>query len=267
GDTGTNMNLSMTSGAKEVKKASSEDISVVSQALSKGLLMGARGNSGVILSQIFRGFSQGIAQKSTLTTKDLAEALNHGVDTAYKAVMQPVEGTILTVAKDAAHAAMENAQIETDIIALMEIVVTEAKASLKRTPELLPVLKEVGVVDSGGQGRVTIYEGFLAALKGEELPEEIDTVDMEDMVNAEHHKIAQDFMDTSDIEYGYCTEFMVKFDSDKLKEHPFHEEQFREGLSQHGDSLLVVADEDVVKVHVHVEYPGTVLTMGQEYGS
>src|SRR5699024_2415301 len=207
GDTGTNMNLSMTSGAKEVKKASSEDISVVSQALSKGLLMGARGNSGVILSQIFRGFSQGIAQKSTLTTKDLAEALNHGVDTAYKAVMKPVEGTILTVAKDAADAAMENAQIETDIIALMEIVVTEAKASLKRTPELLPVLKEVGVVDSGGQGLVTIYEGFLAALKGEDLPEEIDTVDMGEMIRAEHHKIAQDFMDTSEIKYGYCTEF------------------------------------------------------------
>lgn len=267
GDTGTNMNLSMTSGAKEVKKASSEDISVVSQALSKGLLMGARGNSGVILSQIFRGFSQGIAQKSTLTTKDLAEALNHGVDTAYKAVMKPVEGTILTVAKDAAHAAMENAQIETDIIALMEIVVTEAKASLKRTPELLPVLKEVGVVDSGGQGLVTIYEGFLAALKGEDLPEEIDTVDMGEMIRAEHHKIAQDFMDTSEIKYGYCTEFMVKFEDEKTKQHPFSEESFRNELSNHGDSLLVVADEEVVKVHIHTEYPGNVMTLGQTYGS
>src|SRR5699024_10943261 len=268
GDTGTNMNLSMTLGAKEVKKASSEDISVVSQALSKGLLMGARGNSGVILSQIFRGFSQGIAQKSTLTTKDLAEALNHGVDTAYKAVMKPGEGTILTVAKDAAHAAMENAQIETDIIALMEIVVTEAKASLKRTPDLLPVLKEVGVVDSGGQGLATIYEGFLAALKGEELPvQDVTDIDMEEMVNAEHHKIAQDFMDTSEIEFGYCTEFMVKFEDEKSKENPFSEEAFRNELSEHGDSLLVVADDEVVKVHIHAEYPGTVMTLGQQFGS
>ncbi|MBU5467689.1 DAK2 domain-containing protein [Virgibacillus sp. MSJ-26] len=267
GDTGTNMNLSMTSGANEVKKANSENISTVAKAFSKGLLMGARGNSGVILSQIFRGFANGMETKAELTTEDLAEAFDSGVQTAYKAVMKPVEGTILTVAKDAAAEAVTVAKTETDIISFMEKVLTEAKESLARTPDLLPVLKEVGVVDSGGQGLVTIYEGFLATLKGEELPEEIDTVDMEDMVNAEHHKIAQDFMDTSDIEYGYCTEFMVKFDSDKLKEHPFHEEQFREGLSQHGDSLLVVADEDVVKVHVHVEYPGTVLTMGQEYGS
>src|SRR5699024_11362956 len=133
----------------------------------------------------------------------------------YKAVMKPVEGTILTVDKDAAAEAVIVAKAETDIISFMEKVLTEAKASLARTPDLLPVLKEVGVVDSGGQGLVTIYEGFLATLKGEELPEEIDTVDMEDMVNAEHHKIAQDFMDTSDIEYGYCTEFMVKFEDRK----------------------------------------------------
>ncbi|HEX6593895.1 MAG TPA: DAK2 domain-containing protein [Bacillota bacterium] len=267
GDTGTNMNLSMTSGAEEVKKASSDHISIVAQALSKGLLMGARGNSGVILSQIFRGFSQGVGENSALTTKDLAVAFESGVNTAYKAVMKPVEGTILTVAKDAANKAMEEARKEVDIVTLMEAVVKEAKASLRRTPDLLPVLKEVGVVDSGGQGLVTIYEGFLAALKGEELPEEIDTVDMREMIRAEHHKIAQDFMDTSDIQYGYCTEFMVKFEDEKIKQHPFSEEAFRNELSKHGDSLLVVADEDVVKVHIHTEYPGNVMTLGQNYGS
>src|SRR5699024_2312215 len=195
-------------------------------------------------------------------------AFESGVKVAYKAVMKPVEGTILTVAKDAAEKAVQEAKAEKDIIVLMEKVLGEAKASLKRTPDLLPVLKEVGVVDSGGQGLVTIYEGFLAALKGEELPvQDVSDIDMEEMVNAEHHKIAQDFMDTSEIEFGYCTEFMVKFDPEKLKEHPFKEDVFRKDLSEHGDSLLVVADEEVIKVHVHVEYPGTVLTMGQKYGS
>lgn len=267
GDTGTNMNLSMTSGANEVKKNKSENISEVAAAFSKGLLMGARGNSGVILSQIFRGFAKGMEKKASLTTDDLAIAFDAGVQTAYKAVMKPVEGTILTVAKDAAKRAVEIAKTEDDIIVMLEKVLQEAKASLKRTPDLLPVLKEVGVVDSGGQGLVTVYEGFLAALKGEELPEDIDTVEMDNMINAEHHKSAQDFMDTSDIEFGYCTEFMVKFEDDKLKENPFDETDFRNELSEHGDSLLVVSDEDVVKVHVHTEYPGNVLTIGQRHGS
>ncbi|WP_414648364.1 DAK2 domain-containing protein [Cerasibacillus sp.] len=267
GDTGTNMNLSMTSGAKEVQQTDSEHISDVTKALSKGLLMGARGNSGVILSQIFRGFAKGAEGQQVLTTTDLAMAFEEGVRTAYKAVMKPVEGTILTVAKDAAAKATEQAEVETEIIPFMEAVVTEAKASLKRTPDLLPVLKEVGVVDSGGQGLVTIYEGFLAALKGEDLPEEADTIKMEELINAEHHKINQEFMDTSDIEYGYCTEFMVKFEADKLAETPFDEIGFREELSKHGDSLLVASDDDIVKVHVHVEYPGKVLTIGQQYGS
>ncbi|GGA84262.1 DAK2 domain-containing protein [Ornithinibacillus halotolerans] len=267
GDTGTNMNLSMTSGANEVKKNTSENIFEVAGAFSKGLLMGARGNSGVILSQIFRGFAKGMDKKSSLTTKDLAIAFDAGVQTAYKAVMKPVEGTILTVAKDAAKKAVEIAEVEEDVISMMEKVLVEAKASLKRTPDLLPVLKEVGVVDSGGQGLVTVYEGFLSALKGEELPEDLDTVDLEDMINAEHHKSAQDFMDTSDIEFGYCTEFMVKFEDDKLKDNPFDENAFRNELSEHGDSLLVVSDEEVVKVHVHTEYPGNVLTIGQRHGS
>ncbi|MFZ3576563.1 DAK2 domain-containing protein [Virgibacillus sp. DJP39] len=268
GDTGTNMNLSMTSGASEVKKLDSANISEVSLAFSKGLLMGARGNSGVILSQIFRGFAKGIDKKESLTTKDIAHAFDIGVATAYKAVMKPVEGTILTVAKDAATAANQSAKTEEDVIALMEAVLKEAKASLKRTPDLLPVLKEVGVVDSGGQGLVTIYEGFLSALKGEELPDGVTTeVHMDEMVNAQHHKIAQDFMDTSDIEFGYCTEFMVKFEEDKTKANPYDEDNFRNELSELGDSLLVVSDEDVIKVHVHVEYPGDAMTLGQRYGS
>lgn len=268
GDTGTNMNLSMTSGASEVKKIDSEDISEVANAFAKGLLMGARGNSGVILSQLFRGFAKGMDSKKILTTEDLADAFESGVSTAYKAVMKPVEGTILTVAKDAAKTAVDESKTEEDVIALMEKVVKGAKASLKRTPDLLPVLKEVGVVDSGGQGLVTIYEGFLASLKGEELPEpQTDDAEMEEMVNAEHHKVAQDFMDTSEIEFGYCTEFMVKFENEKLNENPFDEEVFRNELSEHGDSLLVVADDEIAKVHVHAEYPGSVMTIGQRYGS
>lgn len=267
GDTGTNMNLSMTSGAKEVRQAASNDISEVARAFSKGLLMGARGNSGVILSQLFRGFAKGLEQKQTATSKDLAAALESGVTTAYKAVMKPVEGTILTVAKDAANFAVSEAKKEADITIFLEKVLDEAKASLKRTPELLPVLKEVGVVDSGGQGLVTIYEGFLAALKGEDLPETADTIEMDEMINAEHHKVAQDFMDTSEIEFGYCTEFMVKFEDEKISNSPFNEEQFRNELSEYGDSLLVVSDEEVVKVHIHAEYPGKVMTLGQQYGS
>ncbi len=267
GDTGTNMNLSMTSGVNEVKQTDSDDVSVIANAFAKGLLMGARGNSGVILSQIFRGFGRGMENLETLEAEDFAHAFEAGVTTAYKAVMKPVEGTILTVAKDAANKAVEIAKVETDIIALMEKTLIEAKASLKRTPDLLPVLKEVGVVDSGGQGLVTIYEGFLAALKGEELPEETVEVEMEDLVNAEHHKITQDFMDTSEIVYGYCTEFMVKFEDDKLKDYPYNEEEFRETLSEIGDSLLVVSDDEIVKVHVHSEQPGDCLTLGQRYGS
>lgn len=267
GDTGTNMNLSMTSGSNEVKQTDDAVLGDVAQAFSKGLLMGARGNSGVILSQIFRGFAKALEHKEFATTTELAEAFDNGVKIAYKAVMKPVEGTILTVAKDAAKMAVETAKHEKDIVALMDTVLREAKASLKRTPELLPVLKEVGVVDSGGQGLVTIYEGFVSALEGKEIPEDEIVNDMEDMVNAQHHQIAQDFMDTSEITYGYCTEFMVKFDSQKLQDHPFDETHFRNELSEHGDSLLVAADDEIAKVHIHVEYPGNVLTIGQQYGS
>ncbi|WP_010301638.1 DAK2 domain-containing protein [Kurthia senegalensis] len=262
GDTGTNMNLSMTSGAKEVANNVTENIGKVSQALSKGLLMGARGNSGVILSQLFRGFGKAVENEETLTAKSFANALNHGVQTAYKAVMKPVEGTILTVARLAAEKAVEVAETEENIIVLMEETLKAAKAALDKTPDLLPVLKEVGVVDSGGQGLVFVYEGFVASLKGEKLPEKVES-SLDDLVSAEHHR-AQDFMDTSAIVYGYCTEFMVRFEEDKR---PFDEDQFRQDMSKFGDSLLVISDDEVVKIHVHSETPGEVISYGHQYGS
>ncbi|WP_336634369.1 DAK2 domain-containing protein [Lysinibacillus fusiformis] len=262
GDTGTNMNLSMTSGAKETELYASEHIGKTAQALSKGLLMGARGNSGVILSQLFRGFGKFIEKEATIDAKGFAGAFQAGVDTAYKAVMKPVEGTILTVAREAAKKGVEVAETETDIIAVMEAFTAEAKASLDRTPDLLPVLKEVGVVDSGGQGLLFVYEGFLASLKGEPLPEKNDAT-LDDLINAEHHR-AQDFMNTEDIEFGYCTEIMVRLEDGK---EPFNEEQFRQELSPLGDSLLVISDEEIAKVHIHSEQPGSVLSIGQKYGS
>jgi uncharacterized protein len=268
GDTGTNMNLSMTSGAKEVKSNVSDHIGKVGVALSKGLLMGARGNSGVILSQIFRGFSKSIEKLDSISSIEFANAMEAGVETAYKAVMKPVEGTILTVAKDAAKKAVAESKKQPDITLLMESVLKEAKASLSRTPDLLPVLKEVGVVDSGGQGLVLVYEGFLAVLKGEELPgAPMAMPSLSELVSAEHHKSVHSHINTEDIEFGYCTEFMVKLEDDKTSKNPFTEEKFRNDLSQYGDSLLVIADEEVVKVHIHAEHPGDVLTYGQKYGS
>ncbi|MCI2253152.1 DAK2 domain-containing protein [Domibacillus sp. PGB-M46] len=268
GDTGTNMNLSMTSGAKETEAGTQRHFGKTAEALSKGLLMGARGNSGVILSQLFRGFAKAVAGKQEVSAFELAAAFEAGVQTAYKAVMKPVEGTILTVAKDAAKKAVAVSQKEPDIVAVVEALVKEGQASLNRTPELLPVLKEVGVVDSGGQGLLLVYEGFLAELKGEALPAALsDRQDIKELVSAEHRKSVQSFMNTEDIEFGYCTEFMVKFEKEKLVKHPFSEERFRDELSRFGDSLLVVADNEIAKVHIHAEHPGEVLTVGQQYGS
>ncbi|MGM0851589.1 MAG: DAK2 domain-containing protein [Bacillota bacterium] len=264
GDTGTNMNLSMTSGAKEVQNQIQGHIGNVAAALSKGLLMGARGNSGVILSQLFRGFGKAIEGKESLSSAEFANALQTGVETAYKAVMKPVEGTILTVAKDAARKGVSVAESENDFVKLMQAIVDEAQASLNRTPDLLPVLKEVGVVDSGGQGLLFVYEGFLAELKGEKVSNQASLPSMNDLVSAEHHKTAQDFMSTEDIEFGYCTEFMVRFEQDKQS---FNEEDFRQDLSGFGDSLLVISDDELAKVHIHSEQPGDVLTYGHKYGS
>ncbi|WP_102692700.1 DAK2 domain-containing protein [Rummeliibacillus pycnus] len=263
GDTGTNMNLSMTSGAKETAINKQESIGKTAQALSKGLLMGARGNSGVILSQLFRGFAKAVEKEKELDAVKFAQAFQYGVETAYKAVMKPVEGTILTVAREASEKAVEVAKTEQDIVVIMEEILAAAKEALAKTPELLPVLKEVGVVDSGGQGLVFVYEGFTAALKGEEIPTATKVNSIEDLVNAEHHK-AQEFMDTSEIVYGYCTEFMVRFEADKK---PFNEVEFREDMSRFGDSLLVISDDEVVKIHVHTETPGAVISYGHQYGS
>ncbi|PCK21624.1 hypothetical protein CEY02_07485 [Bacillus pumilus] len=265
GDTGTNMNLSMTSGAKAVEETNTDHIGKVGVALSKGLLMGARGNSGVILSQLFRGFSKNIEQKEAIDAKEFALALQAGVDTAYKAVMKPIEGTILTVAKDAAKKAVAVSATEDQIDRVLELTIEEAKASLDRTPDLLPVLKEVGVVDSGGKGLLCVYEGFLASLRGEELPPKAASLPtLKELVSAEHHKSAQSHMNTEDIEFGYCTEFMVKFEEDKQS---FEENAFRENLSEFGDSLLVVSDDTLAKVHIHAEQPGEVLSYAQRYGS
>lgn len=261
GDTGTNMNLTMTSGREEVENNLSKNIGELGKTFSKGLLMGARGNSGVILSQLFRGFCKNIESESEINSKLLAESFQAGVETAYKAVMKPVEGTILTVAKDAAQAAIEKANSTEDCIELMEYIIVKANESLENTPNLLAVLKEVGVVDSGGKGLLCVYEGFLKALKGEKVEAKVAKLDKDEFVHDEHdfHGV----INTEDIIYGYCTEMMVRFGKNKKA---FDEQEFRQDMSQFGDSLLVINDEEIVKVHVHTEYPGKVFNYGQQYG-
>ncbi len=261
GDTGTNMNLTMTSGREEVENNLSKNIGELGKTFSKGLLMGARGNSGVILSQLFRGFCKNIESESEINLKLLAESFQAGVETAYKAVMKPVEGTILTVAKDAAQAAVEKANNTEDCIELMEYIIVKANESLENTPNLLAVLKEVGVVDSGGKGLLCVYEGFLKALKGEKVEAKVAKIDKDEFVHDEHdfHGV----INTEDIIYGYCTEMMVRFGKNKKA---FDEQEFRQDMSQFGDSLLVINDEEIVKVHVHTEYPGKVFNYGQQYG-
>lgn len=270
GDTGTNMNLSFASGAKYVQDSPSEHVGELSSILAKGLLMGARGNSGVILSQIFRGFYKRIQAKEVLTATDLSDALTGGVEVAYKAVMKPTEGTILTVAREAAKAANKAASESDDVIVVMEATYIAAKKALATTPDLLPVLKEVGVVDSGGQGLTFVYEGFYDALTGKEtISEEYkpNEKEMDEMVNASHHQSVQSKLSTEDIQFGYCTEIMLKLGAGRLVDRKFDYDEFRNHLSEIGDSLLVVADDEVVKVHVHTENPGEVMTYGQHYGS
>lgn len=262
GDTGTNMNLSMSSGAKETAANVVENIGELGKSFSKGLLMGARGNSGVILSQLFRGMSQYIADKKEVNAKEFAEAIQNGVSIAYKAIIKPVEGTILTVAREAAEAGVKASDNTTSVVEVMEAIYAEAQASLKRTPELLPILKEVGVVDSGGQGLVCVYQGFVAALKGEKIEglEAVET-NVVDMQFEDDHDM--DFMSPEDIVYGFCTEFTVRLDKEKKE---FNEDKFREDMSKFGDSLLVISDSEFVKIHVHTETPGDVFNYGQQYG-
>lgn len=270
GDTGTNMNLSMTSGATAVVNSASDKVGELANILAKGLLMGARGNSGVILSQLFRGFSKAILDVDTLNAEDLAKALVHGVETAYKAVMKPVEGTILTVARESAKAGERKARQTDDVIEVMTAVVKYGKKALDKTPDMLPVLKEVGVVDSGGQGLLFIYEGFLSALNGEFQADdtyEPSPAEMDEMVNAEHHRSVQGQLATADIKFGYCTEIMVRLGEGPTVDSNFDYDTFRNYLDGIGDSLLVVNDDEIVKVHVHTEHPGEVMNYGQKFGA
>ncbi len=270
GDTGTNMGMTITNGAKEVADKPASTVGEVGQILSKGLLMGARGNSGVITSQLFRGFAQSIKGKVELDGKDLAHAFQNGVEVAYKAVMKPVEGTILTVSRGAATAALKKAEETDDAVEVMRATLEGANRALKKTPEMLPVLKEVGVVDSGGQGLVYIYDGFLSALTGEYIASEefqATPAVMTEMINAEHHKSVAGHVATEDITYGYCTEIMVALRQGPTYVKDFEYEEFRNYLNDLGDSLLVVNDDEIVKVHVHTEDPGLVMQAGLQYGS
>ncbi|MFV0381325.1 MAG: DAK2 domain-containing protein [Breznakia sp.] len=255
GDTGTNMSLTFASGAKDAIGVASNDVNEIAKALSKGLLMGARGNSGVITSQIFRGLYQALEEETAINGLQLANAFVNGSRVAYKAVMRPVEGTILTVIREASDYtllyASEHAQISCE--AVMEKLVEESRVALKRTPELLPVLKEVGVVDSGGAGLVYILDGFLQAMKGNDIHKNETSL----ATNNAASKLESD-------EFGYCTEFIVRLDEHVVS--TFQEAKLRSALSKKGDSLVVVQDDDLVKVHVHTLKPGEVLNLAQRYG-
>ena len=267
GDTGTNMSMSMASGAKYEREATSTAVGELAQSVAKGLLMGARGNSGVILSQIFRGFAKGCEGKTTLSTKDFVDAYANGAKTAYKAVMKPTEGTILTVVRESAQAGLNKVKETDDLEAVLATIVAAADAALQKTPELLPVLKEVGVVDSGGQGLAFVLHAFYGALTGEEIADELpDNAQMDEMINAKHHQSAQGKLDPDDIEFGYCTQMMVRIGKGKQVTQAFDYEIFYNYLADLGDSLLVINDDEVVKVHVHTEHPGKVLTWGQQFG-
>ncbi|EEU21560.1 DAK2 domain-containing protein [Lactobacillus mulieris] len=267
GDTGTNMNLTMESGARAVSESQSTSVGELVEALAKGMLMGARGNSGVITSQLFRGMYKATVGKQTLNAQELADAFSNGVATAYKAVMKPVEGTILTVARVAAEDGKNAANDSDDVEVVMKAIVEGAKRALKTTPDLLPVLKEVGVVDSGGQGLLFIYEGFLEGLLGENFSDVYtpDIDEMDQMMSATHEQ-SQSKLSTKDIKNGYCTEIMVDLTKDIPGKKPFDLEEFRKHLSTLGDSLLAVSDDTIAKVHVHTEHPGEVFTYGQQFG-
>ncbi len=283
GDTGTNMNLTMTAGANELKKNNTASVGQCAGVLSKGLLMGARGNSGVILSQLFRGLGRYAAQYDELNTQQFAAALQTGVDTAYKAVVKPVEGTILTVAKEAARHAVYYARRTTDVTELMTEVLARAKEALANTPELLPVLKQVGVVDSGGQGLVYIYEGFhhyLTGSAGTAVPVAVQgqatasaPAASPSAVLTKHENVlssvqssAQSQLSTEDIEFLYDMEFFINRLLGGSAKAEFDEESFRKALSVNGDSIIVISDDETIKVHVHSKTPGEVLNLALQYG-
>ena len=260
GDTGMNMNLTLASGSKEISNRTDDDVFAIASAFSKGLLMGARGNSGVITSQIFRGFADSLKGKNEITSNDLAEAFSNGSAVAYKAVMKPVEGTILTVIRESSNALLNYVNDnEVSLEKAMEYFLEEANASLNRTPELLPVLKEVGVVDSGGAGLCTIIFGMNEALKGNF----IEKNQVEAVSEGPDKTALASFKE--DDEFGYCTEFIMRLGPDSVKK-VFNENRFKNWLLAQGNSLVVVRDDDIVKVHVHTLTPGHVLTYAQGYG-
>lgn len=257
GDTGTNMHLTVSNGVKEALKTESNSVGAIAKTLSRGLLMGARGNSGVITSQIFRGFYQAVEDLDEIDASQLAHALVNGSRVAYRAVMRPVEGTILTVVREAADYTYAYAITEevTDCVAIMRKMVEEANASLERTPELLPVLAEVGVVDSGGKGLCTILEGFLSAMMQEPVALDGQTSVSEGV---------QAKVDGQEEEYGFCTEFILKLSENGIRN--FSEQSFKDELATIGNSIVCVQDEDLVKVHVHTLEPFTAIKMGKRQG-
>lgn len=257
GDTGTNMSLTMMSAVKEVKSADASKICTIGDALSLGALKGARGNSGVILSQLFRGLSKGLQGLETATPSDFARAMQDGVDAAYKAVMKPKEGTILTVAKDMAKTALRNAARGDNIYMVLDTVLEQGAQTLRKTPDMLPVLKEAGVVDAGGKGLLIIYRGFKMALDGEAIT---DSLVLEPESTADFSAIAGG----EDLEFGYCTEFFIKNIHESVTQDDI--DRYREKLMKIGDCVLVVGDLQLVKTHVHTNVPGKALQFALRFG-
>lgn len=260
GDTGTNMRMTIESGVNEIKKLNENNIYEIAKKLSRGLLMGARGNSGVILSQLFRGIFNGFQGYEEVDAPELARALASGVTQAYKAVMKPVEGTILTVAREAAEKMVRIAHSNMSMLEFFDEYIAELKASLQRTPDLLPVLKESNVVDSGGAGFLVIVEGMRMALKG-------DFISIDSVHGTMHTASVLAVPGNKEAEFGYCTEFILQLSEEKVDSiDTFEENMVLEKIKSLGDSIVVVKDEDIVKVHIHTLTPGDVLNIAQTFG-
>ena len=257
GDTGTNMSLTIMSAAKEVMGLPDRNMKDLAKAISSGSLRGARGNSGVILSQLLRGFTKAIREEKEIDTALLAAACQRARDTAYKAVMKPKEGTILTVASGIAEKAAQMAEETDDLEVFIPAVLAYAEEVLEKTPEMLPVLKEAGVVDSGGQGLIEVIKGAYAAFQGKE-------IDLQAIAPATGSAVTKiNMQDTADIKFGYCTEFIILTEKEFTDE---DEHAFKEYLSSIGDSIVCVADDDVVKVHVHTNDPGLAIQKALTFG-
>lgn len=260
GDTGTNMTMTIMAAAKEVAALEDPTMEVLAKAISSGSLRGARGNSGVILSQLFRGFTKGIKKYEEIDVAILAAAFQKAVETAYKAVMKPKEGTILTVAKGAADKALELAENDISLDDFLKQVIEEADAVLAKTPEMLPVLKEAGVVDSGGQGLVQVLKGAYDAFLGKEIDYTVEPAESTKKAPAQEKEATAQ----AEIRFGYCTEFIIMLEKEYT---PQTEQEFKGFLESIGDSIVVVSDEDVVKVHVHTNDPGKAISRALTYGS